>query len=286
MNRRRFLSMSAVAALLPGVACAETRWTGIALGADCEVTLTGNAVQAARALAALPLLLDAIEADFSLYRAASAVNRLNADGRLDDPSPAFRALMQLSGRVHRLTDGAFDPTVQSLWRAIAAGTDGSAAAMGWHRVQTQPPVLPPGMALTFNGIAQGFATDAARALFASYGFTNALIQIGETAAIGGPFRLGLQDPDFGQLGSLTLTDMAIATSSPFATRVNGHPHIQHPLGLPPLWSTVSVRATSAALADALSTALVFLPRARIAALDIPEVQAVTLVDLQGNLSTL
>ncbi len=286
MNRRRFLSLSAVAALLPGVACAETRWTGIALGADCEVTLTGNAVQAARALAALPLLLDAIEADFSLYHAASAVNRLNADGRLDDPSPAFRALMQLSGRVHRLTDGAFDPTVQSLWRAIAAGTDGSAAPMGWHRVQTQPPILPSGMALTFNGIAQGFATDAARALFESHGFTRALIQIGETAALGGPFRLAMQDPDHGQLGTVTLTDMAIATSSPFATRVNGHPHIQHPLGLPPLWSTVSVRATSAALADALSTALVFLPRARIAALDIPEVQTVTLVDLQGNLSTL
>ncbi len=286
MNRRRFLSLSAVAALLPGVACAETRWTGIALGADCEVTLTGNAVQAARALAALPLLLDAIEADFSLYRAASAVNRLNADGRLDDPSPAFRALMQLSGRVHRLTDGAFDPTVQSLWRASAAGTDGSAAPMGWHRVQTQPPILPSGMALTFNGIAQGFATDAARALFESHGFTRALIQIGETAALGGPFRLAMQDPDHGQLGTVTLTDMAIATSSPFATRVNGHPHIQHPLGLPPLWSTVSVRATSAALADALSTALVFLPRARIAALDIPEVQTVTLVDLQGNLSTL
>ena len=286
MKRRRFLALSAAAALLPGAARAELRWTGVALGADCEVSLTGDPVQAGRALAALPRLLDAIEADFSLYRAGSAVNRLNADGRLDDASPAFRALMQLSDRVHRLTDGAFDPTVQSLWRAFAAGTDGRAAETGWPRVGTQPPSLPPGMALTLNGIAQGFATDAARALFESHGFTRALIQIGETAAIGGPFHLGLQDPDFGQLGTLTLTDMAIATSSPFATRVNGHPHILHAKGLPPLWSTVSVRATSAALADALSTALVFLPRARIAALDIAEVRAITLIDMQGNLSTL
>lgn len=286
MNRRRFLSLTAMAALLPGVARAEVGWTGVALGADCEVTLTGDPVQAEPALSALPRLLDAIEADFSLYRADSAVNRLNAHGRLDAPSPAFCALMQLSDRVHRLTGGAFDPTVQSLWRALAAGSDGSAAPMGRHRVQTQPPSLPPGMALTFNGIAQGFATEAARALFESHGFTRALIQIGEAAALGGPFRLALQDPDHGQLGTVSLTDMAIATSSRFATRVNGHPHILHPRGLPPLWSTVSVRATSAALADALSTALVFLPRARIAALDIPEVQAVTLVDLQGNLSTL
>ena len=286
MNRRRFLRLSAAAALLPSAARAEVRWTGVALGADCEVTLTGDPLQAESALAALPRLLDAVEADFSLYRADSAVNRLNADGRLDDPSPAFSALMQLSGRVHRLTGGAFDPTVQSLWRALAAGTDASAAEMGWHRIGTQPPTLPPGMALTFNGIAQGFATDAARALFAAHGFTRALIQVGETAAIGGPFRLALQDPDHGQLGTITLTDMAVATSSPFATRVNGHPHILHPAGLPPLWSTVSVRATSAALADALSTALVFLPRARIAALGIPEVQSIALVDLQGNLSTL
>jgi thiamine biosynthesis lipoprotein len=142
------------------------------------------------------------------------------------------------------------------------------------------------MALTFNGIAQGFGADVVKAHLAAHGFAHALIDIGETAALGGPFRLAVEDPVHGPLATRTLTGTAIATSSPGATLVNGQPHILHPRGLPPLWSTVSVEATSAALADALSTALVFLTTDRIAALRHPGLIRVTLVDPDGNLTTI
>ena len=142
------------------------------------------------------------------------------------------------------------------------------------------------MALTFNGIAQGFGAEAVKAHLVTHGFDQALIDMGETAALGGPFRLGLQDPDHGQLATRTLTGSAIATSSPRATLVNGQPHIRHPRGLPSLWSTVSVQATSAALADALSTALVFLPADRIARIRHSGLIRVTLIDPDGNLTTI
>ena len=282
MNRRRFLALSAAALATP--AQGQTRWQGRAFGADCTLTLSGPTRQAEAALATLPALIEAIEADFSLHR-PSALNALNATGHLADPSPSFRALMDLAEAIHRLTDGAFDPTVQPLWQATAKGRPNT-APVGWHHVRRGLGItLQPGMALTFNGIAQGFGADAVKAHLAAHGFTHALVDMGEVAALGGPFRLGLQDPTYGQLATRTLTSTAIATSSPKATLVNDHSHILHPRGLPPLWSSVSVEATTAALADALSTALVFLTTDQIVRLHHPGLIRVTLVDPDGNLAT-
>jgi thiamine biosynthesis lipoprotein len=195
-------------------------------------------------------------------------------------------LLALADRAHRLTDGAFDPSVQPLWRALAEGhaPDGP---VGWSRVGVADAVtLPPGMALTFNGVAQGFGADAVAALLAAHGFEEALIDMGEIAALGGPFRLGLADPEHGLLGARSLTGRALATSSPRATLVNGRPHILHPRGLPPLWSSVTVEAPSAALADALSTGLVFLERDRSAAPVRTGFVRVTVVNPAGDLETI
>lgn len=283
MNRRRFLALSAAALATP--ARAQTTWQGRAFGADCALTLSGDVRRAEAALASLPALIEAIEADFSLHR-PSALTSLNATGRLADPSPAVRALTDLADAVHHLTDGAFDPSVQPLWQAAAEGRP-TTAPIGWHRVRRDGGIaLEPGMALTFNGIAQGFGADTVRAHLAAHGFDHALIDMGEMAALGGPFRLGLSDPAHGQLATRTLTGTAIATSSPMATLAGGQPHILHPQGLPPLWPTVSVEATSATLADALSTALVFLPADRIARLRHPGLIRVTLIDPDGNLTTI
>jgi thiamine biosynthesis lipoprotein len=285
MRRRRFLALTAAALAAPRRGRAEIQWRGRAFGADCALTLRGPERDAARALAALPALIETIEAEFSLHR-PSALTRLNASGRLEAPSPAFRALLTLADRAHRLTDGAFDPSVQPRWRALAEGKPPE-GPVGWARVGLAPAVtLEPGMALTFNGVAQGFGADAVAALLASHGFEEALIDMGEVAALGGPFRIGLADPAHGLLGTRSLTGRALATSSPGATLVNGSPHILHPRGLRPLWSSVTVEAASAALADALSTGLVFLERDRIAALARPAGIRVTLVDPAGDLETI
>jgi thiamine biosynthesis lipoprotein len=292
LTRRRALGVlaaTAAAAALPRATLAAV-WHGRGFGADLTVTLQGRGAEAA--LAGLPALVAGVEATFSLHRPDSELARLNATGRLDRPSPDMVAVLALCDRVHGLTGGAFDPTVQPLWRALATGGDVAAAraALGWARVRHGPGGvrLAPGQALTLNGVAQGYAADLVRAHLAARGFTQALVDLGEQAALGGPFRLGIEDPEAGRLGWRSLTGRALAASSPMAMQVGGQPHILHPAGRAPLWSTVVVEAPEAALADALSTAAVFLSRAELAQVTgaLPALGPLTLVDAGGGLETL
>lgn len=288
MRRRRFLQIVAAAVALPGRAMAETTWQGVALGADVSMALRGKGGE--RAVAGVQAILRAMEAEFSLFDPESSVSCLNRDGRLV-PGAEFRALCEASDEAHRLTGGLFDPTVQRLWLARAAGQDEGAArrSIGWDRVGLGNEIhLGKGQALTFNGIAQGFATDRVRDFLADQGFGPALVNIGEYAALGGPFVIGISDPEFGLLGRRHLSDAAIATSSPMATPLCRGSHILGPRGETPVWSTVSVEAESATLADALSTALVFLDQAAIRALMAREkrIRSVTLISCDGDLTTL
>ena len=258
MKRRRFLLITAATALAPLAARAEE--TRVALGAEARMTLYGPPALTARARTRAWAELARIERVFSLYDPASALSRLNATGRLDAPPPELLEVLALSACLREATGGRFDPTVQPLWLALAGGDDERAAQalIGWERVAFDPAAvtLGPGQALTLNGIAQGYATDRVTQVLAEEGLTHALVEIGEFRALSGPFRLGVEDPDFGRLGQITLDGTAAATSSPGAMRLpDGSAHILDPRGGVPLWSTVTVRAPSAALADALSTAL-------------------------------
>jgi len=123
------------------------------------------------------------------------------------------------------------------------------------------------MALTFNGIAQGFATDKVRQILDVYGFTQSLVNIGEYSAGDRNVRIGIADAT-GQVFEVTeLRNQAIATSSPAGYRfTDGSGHILHPQSPPtdPLWDTVSVTADEAVFADAYSTALVLSPNLNLA----------------------
>ena len=125
------------------------------------------------------------------------------------------------------------------------------------------------MQLTFNGIAQGHAADRVAALMRDEGFTDVLIDMGEIAALGqrpagGGWTVGIAKPDGTITGHATLSDRAMATSSPTGTLIGqGLPHILSPKGGSPLWSIASVSAPRAALADALSTAFCLMDRSAI-----------------------
>ncbi|WP_421905774.1 FAD:protein FMN transferase [Mameliella sp.] len=293
ISRRRFLSICAAMTLAPRrLAAEERRWTGRALGAEVSIMLHGPAGRTDAALTACTTLLQEIEAEFSLYDPASALSRLNQDGVLVRPSPNMHFLMGLAGELHRMTRGRFDPTVQPLWQALASGGDATAArqAIGWQRVRasTDRIALAPGQALTLNGVAQGFATDLVTGVLEEHGFENALVQIGEMRGLGGPWTVGILDPDAGLVTTRDLTNRAIATSSPSALMLGDMGHILDPLEeAAPRWSTVNVEAGSAALADGLSTALVFADPAEVQRVkaEAPGEIRVLLVDAEGNLRT-
>ncbi|WP_146589803.1 FAD:protein FMN transferase [Puniceibacterium confluentis] len=269
MKRRRFITLAAGFACAPRLSVAQT-WQGRALGAEVSVRIEGPRDLTRQALADLPGIIAGVEAAFSLFRPDSELSRLNRQGGLRAPSQMMRAVLGDAARANRLTGGLFDPTVQPLWQALALGGDTAAAQalIGWERVSLNDAItLEHGQALTLNGIAQGYATDLVVQRLVALGARQALVDLGEQAAVGGPFRLGLSDPSQGVVGWRTLRDGAVATSSPGALRLGaGQGHILAPDGRAPLWSTLSIEAPSAALADALSTAAVFMDPKELARL--------------------
>lgn len=277
MNRRRFLTITAgCLALSAGSISAAPlqdmqEWRGIALGASARIALVHP--QAPRLIEAARAEIVRLERVFSLYRADSELMRLNADGRLDAPSLDLVTCLALCDRMHRATGGAFDPTVQPLWDIYArAGAESRpardadiAAALsrtGWDGVAIDSARIGmrPGMALTLNGIAQGFIADRVADLLRSKGVENVLIDTGEIAAIGhGPqgdaWPVSIRDGK-----ELGLRDRALATSAPLGTVLDAAGtvgHILDPVSGRPAgsrWRQVSVSAQAAAVADALSTA--------------------------------
>lgn len=288
LSRRRFLSISA-ACLAAGPGFAE-RWQGRALGAEVEITIRAPRDIAGPALDMARVVLRAVEAQFNLYDPTSQLSVLNRVGHLQNQDPMFSTLMREAGRIYAATDGLFDPTVQPLWRALAEGRRVAAARrlIGWHRVQHDGASvrLGRGQALTFNGIAQGFATDRVAEALVQGGLDDILVNIGEFRGSGGPWTLGLSDPRMGHMGTRTITNGAIATSSPHAVPLSGQGHILHRRAVPQ-WSTVSVEAENATTADGFSTALTLAPLAFIRTLPGRYgIRRITLVDGQGDLTTI
>ncbi|MCW2307735.1 FAD:protein FMN transferase [Rhodobium gokarnense] len=280
LTRRRFLTIIAAAATLGPARAAPPawEWRGRALGADARILLVDAEANAARHLFhRIEKELALIERHFSLF-AKSSLTRLNRTGRLAHPAPDVLALFTLAGRVHAATGGAFDPTVQPLWRALAEGRDpGPARALvGWRNVQVtreEIRLTRPGMALTFNGIAQGFATDRVAELIRAAGFSNVLIDIGEIAGLGhrsdgAPWSAAIALADGAEVARTGLSGMALAVSSPGGTRIGPGGRLGHiidPDGASARWRLAAVTAPSAALADGLSTAFCLMDREAIAA---------------------
>src|SRR5690625_3298701 len=274
ITRRRLLTISAAMALAPGLARANNAthlWTGQALGARASIRLNhpdGRQI-AERVLAEI----DRLEDILSLYRPDSALARLNRDGRLDAPPFELLECLAITDAVHRASNGRFDPSVQPLWagwaEAAAGGERTKAQALqaalahtGWKHVafDTSRIQMRPGMALTLNGIGQGYVADRVAALLRAEGLTDILVDTGEFHAIGGDPSGGAWRLSLAAGGSVDLQDRALATSSPLGTTFdqegrNGHilnPETGYPAG--PAWREVTITAPTAALADALSTA--------------------------------
>jgi thiamine biosynthesis lipoprotein len=291
MRRRRFVSVLASAcglACLPGPRSPRAerpwRWQGSALGADARIDLWLDDPARARRLVRLCLAeIDRLERVFSLQRQDSALALLNRDGRLPRPPPELVTVLEAARRVAEASGGAFDATVQPLWRLHAdhfarPGSDSAGPALRDlerlrplidHRgVDAEPRgvrLIRPGMAVTLNGIAQGFIADRLALLLQDQGLAGVLLDVGEIATVGPapdggdwPVRAGAGGP------VLALASGAVATSNPAALafdRQRRFSHLIDPATLRPCApeGEVTVVADSATLADAVSTALAVRP---------------------------
>ena len=290
-SRRRFLHL--VAATGSAYACGIRtlsareihRWEGTALGADAAITLGGVGEAEASALIAECLSeIERLEREFSLYREDSSLVRLNRRGALEMPSAEFVELLDLSRAISEATKGVFDPTVQPLWHAYTEGrsTHESVAAaralIGFRNVSWDAERVAfarAGMAMTLNGIAQGYITDRIADLLRRRGLASVLVNLGEYRAIGShpearPWQVGIQDPRSagGLIDIVELADNAVATSGGYGARLGPGPGINHLFdprdgSSAQLYLSVSVLHPRAAVADGLSTAFSFLNEGEI-----------------------
>jgi len=286
-SRRRFLAIAAAAAATPRPARAEPlyQWRGTALGADASITLAHPQAEGIvnRAL----LEIARLERIFSLHDPRSALVRLNAGARLDNPPFELLECLALCRAVHTATDGLFDPTIQPLWALYAehhatgrAPSDDAVHATrrhtGWDglRFDTTTATLRPGMALSLNGVAQGFIADRVADLLRAEGLNDILINTGEFHALGGQPQGGawpvtLDDGQRLHRDAVMLENAALASSAPHGITFDQAGRVSHILDprtgqpAPARWRLITVTAPRAALADALSTAFCLMDRRQI-----------------------
>lgn len=288
IGRRRFI---AIAGAFAGTALTTAgaraagemhHWNGVALGATASIRLRHpDPAEARRIIDAAVLEIERLEAIFSLYRAGSAVTTLNRTGRLQAPPLELVELLGLAREVSRGSGGAFDVTVQPLWLryrdhfASGAGTQGVPDVsdllplVDWRGVRAEPGLAAlrrRGMAITLNGIAQGYVTDRVAELLRRNGVEHVLLDLGEVRSLGTgpdgrPWRIGIADPGDPArvLARLDGGDGAVATSGGYGSvfdRGRRFGHLIDPRDgrTAPVLRGTTVTAGAAVLADAWSTA--------------------------------
>jgi thiamine biosynthesis lipoprotein len=304
LTRRRFLSIAAATAMLPldrassagRHAASPVIWRGTAMGAEASISIVHPDRRFAQQLILRSVSeIDRLEGIFSLYRGDSALYRLNAEGMLEKPPLELVELLGFALGVSRQSAGAFDPTVQPLFRLYAdhfavpdAAPSGPAVnaieavleRVGYRHVEfdgSKIRLARPGMGITLNGIAQGYVTDRVADLLKGEGLSDVLLNLGEARALGSrggdtPWRAAIADPrdHTRTLLDLRLSDRdglfpALSTSAGSGMtfdEAGRHHHLFDPrTGRSARRNlSVSVAADRAVLADALSTALSVLSR--------------------------
>lgn len=293
MTRRRALTICAVAGAtaLLGPSRGQTKipaleWHGRALGGAAHITIRHHDEVAARKLVEFCVgEIERLERIFSLYRSDSEILHLNREGRLDDPSHDFRLMLGEAQRYGNLSGGAFDVTVQPLWRlysAYFATRPGASEGPDPKEIERATALVDyraidldngrailgrPGMEITLNGMAQGYITDRIADMLRDAGMANVLVDIGEIRALdGGSWNIGIRDPRRpGHIvKDLSIMGNAVATSAGSGSRFDKSGRFHH------LFDTTTGHcaarclsatavAPTAMAADALATALAIAP---------------------------
>lgn len=259
------------------------------MGTVLEITLhPAGGADGRAALDALFAEAEHLDARLSTYVPASEISRVNAKAARSAQavSPEVAEILRDAQQYAQLTRGAFDVSVApliELWkRAAERGSAPSGAELEAARARVGARLFEvtdvdavrfarEGVALDLGGIAKGYALDRMLPLLRERRVESALLSFGQSStwAVGAPpghagWRLLLRGPAGGFLGVITLMDQALSVSAALgqSSEIGGqrYGHILDPRDGRPLTRRrqVVVVARSAALAEALSTALLVL----------------------------
>ena len=287
LTRRRMMVAgvgAAIAVSLPVLAhrtgLAVHQRPGVAFGTTVALTvLHRDAALAEAALDAGFAEIRAIETVANLQDATSDISRLNRDGYIERADGRLLDLLQLSGQTARLTQGAFDITVQPYWLTwtaaqtqLRAPTEGelraTQARVGHDYILvagTAVRFARPDMGITLNGIARGYACDRVMDIMRQHGIEHAFLDTDAAGAAGTnmdkPWGVGIEHPRktgkfIGEVRPLT---GFVSTSGDYETTFSpnfrdNHIFVPATGRSPTELCSATIIAPSGALADSLSPA--------------------------------
>jgi FAD:protein FMN transferase len=284
ITRRKFLNITAISLALPfcsnslfANAQEKISWEGFALGADSNMTLFHKDTSYAKE--SLDICINEIkrlESIFSLFSKTSSISQLNKEGYLSNPPNELLEVLNFANSISENTNGAFDVTVQPLWLIHANYSKHKNIDILNDEIQKVKNLISykkleinknkiyfkkENMQITLNGIAQGYITDKITQILKQRGFTNVLVDLGEFNSIGGYDEnrdWNIATPYLNDIKYLKLNNNAIASSGGYGTRFDEKHHHLFDVNTGTsanYLNSVTIKASNAMLADALSTAV-------------------------------
>ncbi len=314
---RKGIAISALVTLLPACALFAPEPASSSfetMGTRATLTVSGKeGDKLPAAVAETKRLMQALDAELSIYRPDSVISRLNAGAGvrpLEVPEHT-RRLLELSRVYGELTSGAFDVTVGpvvDLWRPVKGRTPSlpsdealkdALSRVGFRQIRVTGGsafLAKPGMRVDLGGIGKGYAVDLAWRECRDLGASDFMFDLGGNIRVSGqakpglPWSIAIRDP-FDRSANLAKIEMpdewAVATSGQYERfiQIEGrrYGHIVDPrTGYPAAGvAGVTILAPNATIADALSTGLFVLgPKRSIPILKKTGAEAVFIPDKQ------
>jgi thiamine biosynthesis lipoprotein len=230
--------------------------------------------------------MEEIAAVASIFDPNAEAYKLNQNGFIDHSSPDLLALIRLSIEYNKITDGAFDITVQpllDLWGNLdlklwekpmevqKAMVNERMPLIGSDKInitQDRVSFKVPGMKITLGGITKGYAADEALKIIESMGIKHALVAAGGnigalgTKTNGEPWKISLVNPDNtdDSLAVFQFSNMSVSTSGNYERYFSPDKKVNHIMDPRTGFSvssviSVTIISNSGTQADALSTSV-------------------------------
>ncbi|WP_299315190.1 FAD:protein FMN transferase [uncultured Aquimarina sp.] len=186
-------------------------------------------------------IIEVINTSMSTYQKDSDISKINLGDTTILVDDHFKNVLNTSKRIHKETEGVFDPTIGVLVNAWDFGPEGKivvldslkidsllvSVGLGKVTLQNNKVIKQhPNTFIDFNALAKGYAVDVFAEFLESKDFKNYLVEIGgEIRGKGSnlikkkPWKIGVEDPNFDQTQSyskvLSLQNEAMATSGSY-----------------------------------------------------------------------